>query len=273
MLLQRIATAAVLLPLLIATILLSVGRPVAWPFLQLTGVAAALCAHEWFRMFCRETRERAGGIALAVLAFLSVALMPGFFGPPALLVVVLLSAIHSLPGAAEPAEKARAAAMLALGAVYVGGLLAMYPRTLSLPRGEHWVLLGILSVAAGDTMAYFTGKSIGRTKLSPSISPNKTVEGALGGLLGSLACSVLYAHAFLPGVPAWYAASAGAAVGIFGQAGDLFESLLKRAAGVKDSGTIFPGHGGILDRADGILAAGPVLYLFAAMSPLSRGGA
>ncbi len=273
MLLQRIATAAVLLPLLFASILFSVGRPRGWPFLLFCGVAAALCAHEWFRMFFPGTRDRAGGIALAVLVFLTVALMPGSLGPPALLVAVLLAAFHSLQGAADPAEKARTAAMLALGAVYVGGLLAMYPRTLSLPRGEHWVLLGILAVAAGDTMAYFTGKSIGRTKLAPSVSPNKTVEGALGGLLGTIACSVLYAHAFLPGVPAWYAAAAGAAVGIFGQAGDLFESLLKRAAGVKDSGTIFPGHGGILDRADGILAAGPVLYLFATMSPLSRGGA
>ena len=99
------------------------------------------------------------------------------------------------------------------------------------------------------------------------------MEGAVGGLLGSVGCAVLYAHGFLPGVPAGYAAAAGAAVGIFGQAGDLFESLVKRAAGVKDSGTILPGHGGILDRADGILAAGPVLYLFAALSSLAGVGA
>jgi phosphatidate cytidylyltransferase len=148
----------------------------------------------------------------------------------------------------------------------------MYPRTLLLPRGEHWVLLGILAVAAGDTMAYFTGRAIGRRKLAPAISPNKTVEGAIGGLLGSVGCAALYAHGFLPGVPAGYAAAAGAAVGIFGQAGDLFVSLVKRAAGVKDSGTLLPGHGGILDRADGILGAGPVLYLFAALSSLAGVG-
>ena len=74
--------------------------------------------------------------------------------------------------------------MLTLGAVYVGGLLAMYPRTLSLPRGEHWVLLGILSVSAGDTMAYFTGRALGRRKLAPALSPNKTVEGAAGRAAG-----------------------------------------------------------------------------------------
>jgi len=213
MLWKRIATAAVLVPLLIASILLSVGRPRGWPFLLLCAVAAALCADEGFRMFLHGVRDRAGGIALAVLVVFSGALLPGTFGVPAVLVCVLLSVFHVLPGAADPAEKARRAATLSFGAVYIGGLL------------------------------------------------------------GSVGCAVLYAHGFLPVVPAGYAAAAGAAVGIFGQAGDLFESLIKRAAGVKDSGTILPGHGGILDRADGILAAGPVLYLFAAFSPLAGVGA
>ena len=273
MLWKRIATAAVLIPLLVASILLSVGRPAGWPFLLLCAVAAALCAGEGFRMVLHGARDRACGVALAVLAFFSAALLSGPFGVPALLVCVLLSVFHALPGAADPAEKARRAATLSLGAVYVGGLLSMYPRTLLLPRGEHWVLLGILAVAAGDTMAYFTGRAIGRRKLAPSVSPNKTVEGAVGGLLGSVVGAVLYAHGFLPGVPAGYAAAAGAAVGIFGQGGDLFESLVKRAAGVKDSGTILPGHGGLLDRADGLLAAGPILHLFAALSIRTGAGA
>jgi phosphatidate cytidylyltransferase len=266
MLLKRIATAAVLVPILVASILFSVGRPGGWPFLLLCAVAATLCAYEGFRMFLTDPLDRAVGVALSVLVFLSAALVPGSFGVPALLVCVLLSVFHVLPGAADPLEKARRAATLCLGAVYVGGLLATYPRTLLLPRGEHWVLLGILAVAVGDTMAYFTGRAIGRRKLAPAVSPNKTAEGAVG-------CAVLYAQGFLPGVPAGYAVAAGAAVGISGQAGDLFESLIKRAAGVKDSGTILPGHGGILDRADGILAAGPILYLFAALSPLAGAGA
>lgn len=273
MLWKRIATAAVLIPLLIASILFSVGRPGGWPFLLFCAVSAALCADEGFRMFLHGARDRAGGVALAVLVFFSAALLPGSYGVPALLVCVILSVVHALPGEADPAEKARRAATLSLGAIYVGGLLAMYPRTLLLPRGEHWVLLGVVAVSVGDTMAYFTGRAIGRRKLAPSISPNKTVEGAVGGLLGSVGCAVLYAHGFLPGVPAGYAAAAGAAVGVFGQAGDLFESVVKRAAGVKDSGTILPGHGGILDRADGILAAGPILYLFAAWSSLAGAGA
>lgn len=273
MLWKRIVTAAVLVPLLVASILFSVGRPSGWPFLLLCAVVAAIGADEGFRMFLHGVRDRVSGVALAVLLFFSTALLPGAFAVPALLVCVLLSVFHPLPGTSEPAEKTRRAATLCLGAVYVGGLLSTYPRTLLLPRGEHWVLLGILAVAAGDTMAYFTGRAIGRRKLAPNVSPNKTVEGSVGGLLGSVACSILYAHGFLPGVPAGYAAAAGAAVGVSGQAGDLFESLVKRAAGVKDSGSILPGHGGILDRTDGILAAGPVLYLFAAWSALAGVGA
>jgi len=268
MLWKRVATAAVLLPFLVASILCSKGRPFEWPFLIVCGLAAALCAGELLRMFVRGARDLAGGVALAVLVFLSGTLLPAVLSLPAVLLFVVLAVFHPLPGADDVGEKTRRAAMLTLGAVYAGGLLAMYPRTLSLPRGDHWVMLGILSVSAGDTMAYFTGRALGRRKLAPALSPNKTVEGALGGLLGSVACGVLYARFFLPGIPAWYAALAGGAIGIFGQGGDLFESLLKRAAGVKDSGTIFPGHGGIFDRADGIVAAGPILFLLAAAATL-----
>ncbi len=269
MLRKRVLTAAVLLPVLIASILVSGRCPRGWPFLLVSGAAAGLCAAEWSRMFSGGPRDLAAGILLTATVFLAASQLPWPLALPAVLVCVLLAVFHALAGAAVAADKARTAGMLGLGAVYVGGLLAMYPRTLSLPGGEHWVLLGILSVSAGDTMAYFSGRALGRTKLAPAISPNKTVEGAIGGLVGSMACAALYAHGFLPAVPAWYAAAAGGAAGVFGQGGDLFESMLKRAAGVKDSGTLLPGHGGMLDRADGILAAGPVLYLFALASPFA----
>ncbi|HEX9190757.1 MAG TPA: phosphatidate cytidylyltransferase [Candidatus Deferrimicrobiaceae bacterium] len=269
MLRKRIATAAVLLPLLVAATLYGKGQPHAWPFLLFTGIAVALCAHEFLRMFLPASRDILPGVLLALGVFLGGALLPCSLVLPAVLSCVLLAAFHVLPGPSEPAGKVRRGAMLVLVAIYVGGLLSMYPRVLFLPRGEIWVLLGILSVSVGDTFAYAAGRTFGKRLLAPVISPNKTVEGALGGLLGSVACAALYGQAFLPAIPAWYAAAAGLAVGITGQAGDLFESVLKRAAGVKDSGTLFPGHGGVLDRADAILAAGPPLYLLAAMSPLA----
>jgi phosphatidate cytidylyltransferase len=268
MLTKRIATAAVLLPLLAGSILWSREQPLGWPFLLVCGAAAALGAFELFRMFAWEGRDLAAGVALAALVYLCAAVLPAALSLPAVLLFVVLAVFHPLPGEDDIGAKTLRASMLVLGAVYCGGLSAMYPMTLALPRGEHWVLLGILAVSAGDTLAYFTGRALGRRKLAPVLSPNKTVEGAVGGLAGSVALSVLYAHWMLPGVPAWYAAITGAAVGTFGQGGDLFESLLKRAAGVKDSGTILPGHGGILDRVDGMLTSTPVLYLAAAVASL-----
>jgi len=269
MLWKRVATAAVLLPVLFASILYGKGQPYGWPFLLVAFAAAALCSFEFFRMFLPGARDLAGGVLLAMAVFLGGALLPWALVLPNVLLCVLLAAFHALAGEAGAEEKMRKGATLVLGSVYVGGLLATYPRTLFLPRGEHWVLLGILAVSAGDTAAYFTGRAIGKRKLAPAVSPNKTVEGAIGGLLGSVLCAALYAHGFLPAIPLGYAAAAGGAVGVFGQGGDLVESLMKRAAGVKDTGTLFPGHGGVFDRADGILAAGPALYLLAALSPVS----
>jgi phosphatidate cytidylyltransferase len=126
-------------------------------------------------------------------------------------------------------------------------------------------------VAAGDTFAYFVGRAFGKTPLSPRISPNKTVEGAIGGLLAGLLFAAAYATVFLPGIHIWYILAAAAVLGVAGQGGDLFESMLKRAAGVKDSGTLLPGHGGLFDRADAMIAAGPVLHLMALVSRQAGG--
>jgi len=269
MLWKRVVTAVVLLPILIASILVSKDRPFGWPFLLLCAVVTAICSFEMLRMFFRGIRDLLGGTALAVLVFLSGALLPFEFSFPAIMLFVVLAVFHSMPGSDNIDDKMRKAALLVLCVIYIGGLFSLYPRTLSLPRGEYWVLLGIVTVAAGDTFAYFTGRLLGRRKLAPSISPNKTVEGAVGGLAGSVAVCVVCAYYFLPGVPAWYAALSGAAIGICGQGGDLFESLLKRSAGVKDSGALFPGHGGVFDRADAILAASPSVYILAAVATLT----
>jgi len=117
----------------------------------------------------------------------------------------------------------------------------------------------------GDSAAYFTGKHLGRRKLFPSVSPKKTVEGGLGGLLGALAGSVAFAALFLnPAgsvlLPLGWAAAVGVLIGVVAQVGDLTESVLKREAGVKDSGSLLPGHGGVLDRFDAVLFTIPLTY-------------
>jgi len=263
---KRLVTGIVLGAVLVAVVLYGGG----WPFFFLAGAAALLCSREYHRMFFAAARDRRSGVALTALAYAACALLPYSFAVPAVFLCVLLATFHVFPGDASPADKARAAAGLVLGVVYIGAFLAMYPRTRALPRGEHWVLFGLVAVTLGDTLAYFVGRAIGRRPLSP-LSPNKTVEGTVGGLAGSVAFGGAYAAMFLPAVPLWFALAAAAALGAVGQGGDLFESLLKRAAGVKDSGALLPGHGGMFDRADSVIAVGPVLHLLAAVSPLVGG--
>jgi phosphatidate cytidylyltransferase len=117
-------------------------------------------------------------------------------------------------------------------------------------------------VAGSDTAQYYTGRALGRRKLAPRVSPGKTIEGAAGGLVAAVAIGAALSSWGLPGV-AWPGAALGALLlALFGIAGDLFESLLKRSAGVKDSSALIPGHGGVLDRIDAYLFTFPMFYLF-----------
>ncbi len=267
MLITRLLAAAVLLPLLLAVTLYESG----WPFFAFIGVVVVLCAHEYARMFFTGFRDRAASLTLTLCAFLAGSLLPPVASLPALMLVVAAALFHVFPGEATPGDKARDAAMLALGAVYIGGFSSCLPRLQALPDGRHWVLLGLVIVAGNDTAAYFAGRAFGRRKLAPHLSPKKTVEGAIGGMTASLLFGTAYAHFFLPAVPPWYALVVSGLAGAAGMAGDLFESLLKRAAGVKDSGTVIPGHGGMFDRADSIVPVAPLLYLFALLLPLAIG--
>jgi len=151
-------------------------------------------------------------------------------------------------------------------ATALAGLLALVPAWVALtrlvefwPRGTHWVLFIMSLVFAADTGAYFAGTACGRVKLAPQVSPGKTWEGVVGGML--LATLVGFAGS------RWFGLAAAAfvplclAAAAFSVVGDLTESMFKRAAGLKDSGRLFPGHGGVLDRVDGVLAAAPVMCL------------
>ena len=113
-----------------------------------------------------------------------------------------------------------------------------------------------------DTGAYYTGRTLGRHKLAPRVSPGKTIEGAIGGFVTAVVAGFLCKLTFFPEIPIAHAMALGAALGVIGQFGDLAESLLKRGANVKDSGTLLPGHGGMLDRVDSLLFCAPVLYFY-----------
>ena len=148
--------------------------------------------------------------------------------------------------------------------MYVGGLtapLALLHRTL--PDGPLWVLTAIASTFGNDTGAYFAGRAFGRHKLYPTISPGKTVEGALGGLVATVLLLFLIRATFFPALTVADCLLVAIPGSILGPIGDLVESMLKRSAGVKDSGHLIPGHGGLLDRLDALLFVGAWIYAYA----------
>ncbi|MDM8517029.1 phosphatidate cytidylyltransferase [Desulfobacterales bacterium HSG16] len=129
--------------------------------------------------------------------------------------------------------------------------------------GAHWIFFLLVIVFAGDIGAYYAGSYLGRHKLCPSVSPGKTIEGSIGGILANIFVGFLFKIFFLPQLalgPELFLFFI--LVGSCGQAGDLFESMFKRNSGIKDSGNILPGHGGILDRIDALLFAAPIAFVF-----------
>ena len=163
--------------------------------------------------------------------------------------------------------------LLLLGPVYAGLLLghglAIYDIASALGGaenlGRNWLLFTLAGTSASDTGAYAVGRLIGRHRMAPRVSPGKTWEGAAGGFVASVAAMLAVGSLLDLGVGLWDYAIAAVLVAIVAQAGDLFESSLKRAANVKDSGSIMPGHGGLLDRIDSILFALPAVYYLVAM--------
>lgn len=157
-------------------------------------------------------------------------------------------------------------AALALG---VFGLLycVLFPyfaaRTVQLDQGDQWFLFLLLVVFFGDTFAYFCGRWFGKQKFYPAISPNKTWQGSIGGMIGSALAGTIHVATTFQEVPLWKTVVFCLICGAAAQSGDLLMSLVKRVAQVKDSGTLMPGHGGVLDRLDGIFIACPLVYAFA----------
>ncbi len=148
-----------------------------------------------------------------------------------------------------------------LGLIYIPLSLAFLVLMRSEAQGAQWIFWLLCIVAAGDTGAFYTGKTLGRHKLCPWVSPKKTIEGSIGGLCANVIVGLLLKMLLLPEVATLSAVIFALLIGIAGQVGDLFASEFKRAAGIKDSGSLLPGHGGFLDRLDALLFASPLAYL------------
>jgi len=157
---------------------------------------------------------------------------------------------------------ARDIAYAVLGFLYIPFLLMHLVMLHRTAYGWQWLLVLMLIVMTNDSAAFYTGSAFGRHRLYPLVSPKKSIEGALGGLVGSICGTMLAKATFFPQLTLADALVTAVVIGILGQAGDLFESMLKRSFGVKDSGCSIPGHGGVLDRMDSIIFAAPAMYYY-----------
>lgn len=261
---RRFATAAVGIPLLALALF---GGP---PMLVVVIVAAtaALGLWEFYALLAARgvTPLRVTGYVLAAAFFLQTvrpALVPPAVVPIA--AVIVLCAMLTRARAGDVPGSVTSAAGTLLGAAWLGGLGGtMAALRLAPPeRGGPWVeMLLLTTVMSADSAALFVGSAVGRHKMAPRISPGKTWEGLAGGLGGGVLGALIVRHFGLPWIPLEHAVVLALTVTLAGTAGDLAESLLKRWAGVKDSGALFPGHGGMLDRLDSLLLGAPVLYYY-----------
>lgn len=208
-------------------------------------------------------REKGAGFILAFL--LAIALSSR--DPRCFLFTLVFALFWFLIGALlQPEEfplRVEKASRHLLGLLYIALLLAHFVLMRKMDTGRILILFTLVAVYFGDTTAFYIGRAYGKKKLAPRISPGKTVEGGLGAVAGSVAGAVISKLLFFPQLPLVHALILGAAVGVIGQLGDLWESLLKRSAQAKDSGALIPGHGGLLDRIDSVLFAAPLVYYYA----------
>jgi phosphatidate cytidylyltransferase len=264
---RRVATAVVVLPLVIAAIVLF---PQRGPWI-LAAILCVLGVSEAHTLLARAQVHASHisflpGIALffemagtldASRAFPIVGL-PIVAGVAAAFVAVSRADRFGIPVLAGEAAGAMCGLLIGLGAGSFAALASLPP----VEEGTSRIALLLAVVITSDVCAYFTGHAIGRHKLAPQVSPGKTVEGAIGGLVGAALASALVATYLFRGEATALLVTIGVLTAMAGIVGDLLESLFKRYVGAKDSGTIFPGHGGALDRMDAFILAAPLLYAF-----------
>jgi len=252
--LTRIITGLVLGPLVLW--LLLDGQP--WMVALLFVLAAGLCVNELVAMVLPGQHvERLVAVVLSVSILVLLWRTPGRIG--AMAVATLLVPAFTVLARPKPLETAGLRIATLWGSlIYIVVPFAFGLSVALLPERMTIVMLLAL-VWAGDTGAYFVGRAIGRHKLYPTVSPKKTIEGAIGGLAASVGVAILITQVWLTRIDIPHAVLIGLLGGMAAQMGDLVESLIKRSCGVKDSGTLLPGHGGMLDRVDGVIFAFPVV--------------
>ncbi len=272
MLKKRVISALALIPVLIVAIWFE--WPISW-FTLFVVIWGTLAVLEFYRLISafRVPPLTLFGIVWTILFIASRdSQLLSYLGPQFntdLLLPFLLTSAIVLPLVwlllrIEKEQTFASWAWTVAGILYVGWLLSYLTALRGLEDGRNWIFFTMFITFASDSAAYFVGSKFGRQKLSPDISPGKTWEGAIGGVFGAAIISLFFIFPTPLNLPFswWHAVILGIIVSIFGQLGDLAESLFKRNVGVKDSSQVIPGHGGFLDRMDSVVFAGVVVYYY-----------
>ena len=267
----RILTAVVLLPILIASIIVP---QLALLFVLLVAVALVVALLE-FWMLARKQQIRADPVAgvLGASALFTVFYFTEPRKPPdllAIVIVLILLTVCSLVAAmlrGAPFERMiGSSGVTVLGVMYIvllGGHLVAVRTGFAPQLSKHLLAFFFLVLMGSDSAAYYGGRAFGKHKLAPTVSPGKTWEGAVAGMLASLLLAAASHYWFFPELPLRFGLPLAALMNVVGILGDLTESALKRSAGTKDTAQILPGHGGMLDRIDSLLFNAPLIYYFA----------
>jgi phosphatidate cytidylyltransferase len=246
---RRLATAVVGIPLLV----LLIGWAPSWLFSGVFFLLTVAALREYFAMaFPQRWQDQWMGIAFGTAISCAVFLNDGL-DAAWLSAVLLIGFAGYLFAAGKPVERLNRLLLTLLGGFYIGLLFPQWVLLFRQPHGRAWVFWVLLVIMVGDTVAYFVGRSFGTRKLAPEISPGKTVEGAWAYVGGAIAAGLIGATFLFEQIlwPEIFGLSL--VMSILGQIGDLFESWIKRAFAVKESGNLLPGHGGLLDRLDSLI--------------------
>ena len=255
--LQRIISAAVLIP--IVFVLFYLG---GYWFLGLTLVAAGLAGYEYYTMLRKGGYSPSPIVGIGWTLLLVLTAWPSF--PISYQAVIALGLIVTLSWALwrwpKPAEDW---GLTTAAAIYLGTLAGAFVALRELPHGFEWVLIAVITTWVSDSGAYFVGISMGKHKLWPRLSPKKSWEGVIGGLVFGTAATIVLGYWFFPRVHLLRWAALGLLLSVAAPFGDLSVSMVKRQVGVKDTGRLIPGHGGMLDRLDSLLFLVPLTYYWA----------
>lgn len=267
---QRVLTAAVLIPILVVSMFV---EPTAWSILGCSVLAVLFAGDEYLRMGLADRAGDRADPALGLRAVFGLAgagVMIGNFVlgthaamAPSMFMAAMVVATAVLLRKQHLPDAGRHFAYALAGLVYVPMLACVWP-LLKKELGPEWLFLALALAFGSDTLAYFAGRAFGKHKLYQAVSPKKTIEGSIGGLLGGVLAMVGMGHFWLaPEIPLAHCVALGLIGSALGQIGDLVESMIKRTFAIKDSGNILPGHGGMLDRVDGLLFVAPLVYYYA----------